>query len=131
MALGDLMASRFSQSSSPSVSNHLDEFSGREHSGDVGSAAVQRREQEAGVVTGVNPVEAATTSMAYLPQTVVFCDFRHEGFEDCVPLGPSESGLVSKWRPKDRVRCYPSLIFVVCLFIANFVFFVVFDGWLA
>ncbi|KAH7672543.1 Regulatory associated protein of TOR protein [Dioscorea alata] len=114
MALGDLMASRFSQSSSPSVSNHLDEFSGREHSGDVGSAAVQRREQEAAVVTGVNPVEAATTSMAYLPQTVVFCDFRHEGFEDCVPLGPSESGLVSKWRPKDRMKT-GCVALVLCL----------------
>lgn len=96
------MASRFSQSSA-SLSNHLDEFSSRED----GDAASHRTDSEAaaGVAAG------ATTSMAYLPQTVVLCDVRHEGFEDCVPSGPSESGLVSKWRPKDRVRaCFYYLL---------------------
>ncbi|XP_008799843.2 regulatory-associated protein of TOR 1-like isoform X2 [Phoenix dactylifera] len=104
MALGDLMAARFSQSSA-SLSNHLDEFSGNREDGD---AAGQRRDSEAAAAG------AATTSMAYLPQIVVLCDFRHEGFEDCMPSGPSESGLVSKWRPKDRMKTeYVAL--VLCL----------------
>ncbi|PKA50577.1 Regulatory-associated protein of TOR 1 [Apostasia shenzhenica] len=90
------MTSRFSQSSA-SVSSHLDEFSGREDADSIG----QGRESE--LAAGVNSATAATaTSLAYLPQTVFLCDSRHEDFENCVPLGPSDSGLVSKWRPKDR-----------------------------
>lgn len=99
------MASRFSQSSA-SLSNHLDEFSGREN----GDAASHRTDSEA----AAGAAAAATTSMAYLPQTVVFCDFRHEGFEDCVPSGPSESGLVSKWRPKDKMKT-GCVALVLCL----------------
>ncbi|XP_010931321.1 regulatory-associated protein of TOR 1 [Elaeis guineensis] len=105
MALGDLMASRFSQSSA-SLSNHLDEFSSRED----GDAAGHRTDSEA----AAGAAGGATTSMAYLPQTVVLCDFRHEGFEDCVPSGPSESGLVSKWRPKDRMKT-GCVALVLCL----------------
>ncbi|XP_072974981.1 regulatory-associated protein of TOR 1 [Typha angustifolia] len=107
MALGDLMASRFSQSSA-SVSNHLDEFSERED----GESGGQRREPET-ATTAVVPT-AATTSLAYLPQTVVLCEFRHEGFEDCVASGPSDSGLVSKWRPKDRMKT-GCVALVLCL----------------
>ncbi|XP_074581957.1 regulatory-associated protein of TOR 1-like [Curcuma longa] len=112
MALGDLMASRLSVSS-PSVSNHLDEFSGRED----GGASVGEREQDAVSSTGSNlPVTAAAgaTSMAYLPQTVVLSEFRHEGFEDCAEVGPSDSGLVSKWRPKDRLKT-GCVALVLCL----------------
>ncbi|XP_008792190.2 regulatory-associated protein of TOR 1 [Phoenix dactylifera] len=105
MALGDLMVSRFSQSSA-SLSNHLDEFSSRED----GDAVGHRTDSEAAAAAAAG----ATTSMAYLPQTVVLCDFRHEGFEDCVPLGPSESGLVSKWRPKDRMKT-GCVALVLCL----------------
>ncbi|KAJ0985300.1 hypothetical protein J5N97_003656 [Dioscorea zingiberensis] len=76
----------------------------------VAAAVVQRREHEAGATAGVDPVESATMSMAHLPQTVVLCDFWHEGFEDCVPSGPTESGLVSKWRPKDRMAVERILI---------------------
>ncbi|OMP05697.1 Regulatory associated protein of TOR [Corchorus olitorius] len=47
----------------------------------------------------------APTSMAYLPQTIVLCELRHAAFEASTPTGPSDSGLVSKWRPKDRARC--------------------------
>lgn len=50
----------------------------------------------------VNGIPA--TSMAYLPQNVVLCEIRHDAFEACTPSGPAESGLVSKWRPKDRVN---------------------------
>ena len=93
-----MAAPLFSQSSTAStiIANHVDEFSLRED-GDGGL----KREPE--VVIAVNSGTAATSSIAYLPQTVVLCDFRHEGFEESVPSGPAENGLVSKWRPKDRV----------------------------
>lgn len=43
----------------------------------------------------------------YLPQLVVLCEQRHEpeGIDEAAAAaaGPSTSGLVSKWRPKDRV----------------------------
>lgn len=101
MALGDLMpAPLLSQSSGSSpmiVTNHVDEFRSRED-GD----SVVGRESEANVAVNSGAVKA-TSSIAYLSQTVVLCDFRHDGFEESVPLGPAESGLVSKWRPKDRV----------------------------
>ncbi|KAF8397161.1 hypothetical protein HHK36_016068 [Tetracentron sinense] len=101
MALGDLMASRCSQSSM-AVSNHFDEFSSREDGDDGG----QRRDSETASSSGGNTVATATTSMAYLPQTVVLVELRHEDFEACVPSGPSKSGLVSKWRPKDRTKVF-------------------------
>ncbi|KAJ4978640.1 hypothetical protein NE237_009420 [Protea cynaroides] len=109
MALGDLMASRFSQSS-VALSNHLDDFSSRED-GDFGG---HRRDSETASSSGGNAVGTTTTSMAYLPQTVVLCDLRHESFEACVPSGPAESGLVSKWRPKDRMKT-GCVALVLCL----------------
>ncbi|XLR62105.1 hypothetical protein S83_012777, partial [Arachis hypogaea] len=57
---------------------------------------------------------ASATSLAYLPQTVVLCELRHEAFEAAVPVGPSESGLVSKWRPKDRMKT-GCVALVLCL----------------
>ncbi|KAK3404989.1 hypothetical protein EUGRSUZ_K01267 [Eucalyptus grandis] len=93
MALGDLMASRFSQSSVSVGSNHLDHYvpSSSNEDGDFG-----------------------TSNLSYLPQNVVFCELRHEAFEACVPCGPSESGLVSKWRPKDRMKT-GCVAIVLCL----------------
>ncbi|KAI3819124.1 hypothetical protein L1987_12948 [Smallanthus sonchifolius] len=44
------------------------------------------------------------TSMAYLPQSLVLAELRHDAFEARTPSGPAESGLVSKWRPKDRMK---------------------------
>ena len=43
--------------------------------------------------------------VVYLPQVVVLCEQRHEGIDEAAAAaaGPSTSGLVSKWRPKDRV----------------------------
>jgi regulator-associated protein of mTOR len=43
--------------------------------------------------------------VALLPQVVVLCEQRHEGFDEAAAAaaGPSTSGPVSKWRPKDRV----------------------------
>ena len=56
-------------------------------------------------VNGIGNGNGAVTSMAYLPQNVVLNELRHEAFEACTPSGPAESGIVSKWRPKDRVSC--------------------------
>ncbi|XP_010264478.1 PREDICTED: regulatory-associated protein of TOR 1-like isoform X2 [Nelumbo nucifera] len=103
------MASRFSQSS-VSVSNHLDEFSSREDGDFIG----QRRDLEAAASSSSNAAGMTTTSMAYLPHTVVLCELRHEAFEDCLPSGPSENGLVSKWRPKDRMKT-GCVALVLCL----------------
>ena len=56
-----------------------------------------------------NGLEAADVEkpapVAYLPQVVVLCEQRHEGIDEAASAaaGPSTSGLVSKWRPKDRV----------------------------
>ncbi|CAD6223694.1 unnamed protein product [Miscanthus lutarioriparius] len=42
---------------------------------------------------------------AVLPQVVVLCHQRHEGIDEAAAAAAasSTSGLVSKWRPKDRV----------------------------
>ncbi|EXB42394.1 Regulatory-associated protein of TOR 1 [Morus notabilis] len=111
MALGDLMASRFSQSSVAVVSNHLEECGSSQEDGDLSS---QRRDSDVASSSYGNATASTTTSMAYLPQTVVLCEFRHEAFEASLPAGPSDSGLVSKWRPKDRMKTgYVAL--VLCL----------------
>ncbi|KAJ3680905.1 hypothetical protein LUZ60_015394 [Juncus effusus] len=94
MALGDLMASRLSQSPSPAV--------------------VTVAEPPAAVIAaGEDELE---TSMAYLPHTVVICESRHEGFEDGnqIQSGPSDGGFVSKWRPKDRMKT-GCVALVLCL----------------
>lgn len=113
MALGDLMASRFSQSSVVVVPNHLDDCASSHEDGDLSS---QRRESETASSSYGNATATTATSMAYLPQTIVLCELRHDAFEACVPLGPSDSGLVSKWRPKDRVSSsfqYMLFIFLI------------------
>ncbi|KAK6943240.1 Raptor, N-terminal CASPase-like domain [Dillenia turbinata] len=120
MALGDLMASRFSQSSVVSVPNHLDEcLSSHEESGsNFGVGGVQRRDRdsETGSSSYGNAATTSntTTSMAYLLQTQVLCELRHDAFEACTQSGPSDSGLVSKWRPKDRMKT-GCVALVLCL----------------
>ncbi|XP_012089724.1 regulatory-associated protein of TOR 1 [Jatropha curcas] len=112
MALGDLMASRFSQSSVAVVSNHYDDYASS-HVEDAGDLVSQRRDSETASSSYGNAA-VTTTSMAYFPQTVVLCELRHDAFEASVPTGPSDSGLVSKWRPKDRMKTgYVAL--VLCL----------------
>ncbi|CAH1446030.1 unnamed protein product [Lactuca virosa] len=61
------------------------------------------------VATGIT-----ATSMAYLPQNIVLSELRHDAFEACTPSGPAESGLVSKWRPKDRMKT-GCVALVLCL----------------
>lgn len=136
MALGDLMASRFSHSSAAVVSGHViaaaeecisvpggvsDELDGRSGGGSGGDL---RRDSEAASSSydnaGSGAGAGAATSMAYLPQTVVLCECRHDAFEACLPAGPSDSGLVSKWRPKDRVITHFSLsvfILSICCYV--------------
>lgn len=133
MALGDLMASRLSSNSSVvESSGHLDEYLSREDielyrrldlsetastsggGADGGSSSVYSSAAAAVLASAVaggggggggsSNTVITTTSMVFLPQTIVFCELRHEAFEDSVPTGPAESGLVSKWRPRDRVR---------------------------
>ncbi|XP_073297901.1 regulatory-associated protein of TOR 1-like isoform X1 [Primulina huaijiensis] len=125
MALGDLMAaSRFSQSSA-AVSNHLEEFSSNDNHVDedgeisvYSSISVDNNSNNAGdfseTASSSYVAMTTTTSMAYLPQTLVLCEFRHDGFEECVPSGPSDSGLVLKWRPKDRMKT-GCVALVLCL----------------
>lgn len=113
MALGDLMAaSRFSQSSGL-VSNHFVDFApsnGNHVEADdvrsvysISSSNSYARDLAEAASNGYSAMMTTTTSMAYLPQTVVLCELRHDNFEECVPSGPIDSGLVSKWRPRDRV----------------------------
>jgi len=90
------MASRYSQSSVV----HLDEVASSHEDGDLFS---QRRDSDTASSSHGNATASTTTSLAYLPQSKVLCEPRHEAFEGCAPTGPSENGLVSKWRPKDRV----------------------------
>ncbi|GFY83843.1 regulatory-associated protein of TOR 1 [Actinidia rufa] len=94
MALGDLMASRYSQSTVV-LSNCLDECSTQEYVDFV----VQRRDGDSESATSsygnaTVTTNATVTSIAYLPQTIVLCELRHEAFEGCVPFGPSDSGLM-------------------------------------
>ena len=109
MALGDLMASRYSQSAV--VSNHFDDCGSSHEDGDLASSSQRRDSETASSSTHGNASGSTATSMAYLPQNMVLCELRHEAFEACVPTGPSDNGLVSKWRPKDRV----SLSFAIYL----------------
>ncbi|KAK7294811.1 hypothetical protein RJT34_17708 [Clitoria ternatea] len=121
MALGDLMASRFSQSTVLVVPNHnhvedsAPSFSSAAANSDEAADFPLRRDSEAAIASSsTNYVGNAATSMAYLPQTLVLCELRHEAFEASVPAGPSDSGLVSKWRPKDRMKT-GCVALVLCL----------------
>ncbi|KAK8364796.1 hypothetical protein V6Z12_A02G006100 [Gossypium hirsutum] len=122
MALGDLMTSRFSQLSL-AVSNHVIDgnvSSGGYHEDDVAYADLmsQRRDLDAvstsSYANAVTSTATVPTTMAYLPQTVVLCELRHAAFEASTPTGPSDSGLVSKWRPKDRMKT-GCVALVLCL----------------
>ncbi|KAJ6699393.1 REGULATORY-ASSOCIATED PROTEIN OF MTOR [Salix purpurea] len=111
------MASRFSsQSPVALVSSHYDHYPSN-HEDDANDVARRDdnntsnnyRDRDSDTAStsnygGGNATESTTAtttnSTAYLPQTVVLCELRHEAFEASVPTGPSDSGLVSKWRPK-------------------------------
>ncbi|CAL4897253.1 unnamed protein product [Urochloa decumbens] len=124
MALGDLMASRLvhsSSSPSPSPSpsaaappaplpNH--HHYGHNHVTDdlpVANGPEPRNGLEPAEVDKPEPV-------AYLPQVVVLREQRHEGLDEAAAAsaGPSTSGPVSKWRPKDRMKT-GCVALVLCL----------------
>ncbi|KAF3327412.1 regulatory-associated protein of TOR 2-like isoform X1 [Carex littledalei] len=96
MALGDLMASRLSQAPPPAV--------------------VAMPEPPVLGGGGGAGEDGPETSMPYFPQSGVLCESRHEGFEDGTQIqsGPSDEGLVSKWRLKDRMKT-GCVALVLCL----------------
>ncbi|XP_017218499.1 regulatory-associated protein of TOR 1 isoform X2 [Daucus carota subsp. sativus] len=102
--MGDLMAPRISQSLVPT---HLDEF-------DFVEIDNSRDVDADDDVDDAAPAALMVTSMAYLPQNSVLCELRHEAFEACVSSGPLDVGLVSKWRPKDRMKT-GCVALVLCL----------------
>ncbi|KAK9734343.1 hypothetical protein RND81_04G133000 [Saponaria officinalis] len=129
MALGDLVATRLSNSNSTVVvSNHLDDYlSSRINGDDVVNAEFRNRvavEEAAATGSGTIIITSSNsggsvsgneaTSMVYLPQTIVLCELRHEAFEISVPTGPAENGLVSKWRPRERLKT-GMVALVLCL----------------
>ncbi|VFQ71153.1 unnamed protein product [Cuscuta campestris] len=115
------MASRFSQSSAKVVSSHLEDFTDQEDR-ETGSSNQNRirdiseaaHSSYGGSADNASTSMTTTTSRAYLPQTIVFCELRHDGIEECVPSGQLERGLVSKWRPKDRMQT-GCVALVLCL----------------
>ncbi|KAM7526570.1 hypothetical protein LguiA_016472 [Lonicera macranthoides] len=112
MALGDLMASRYSQSSAV-VSNHSNDCSNYESLESIWQIRGWDSER-AGSTSYGNATTVTVTSMAYLPQTTVLCEFRHEAFEVSGPYAPPVRDLVSKWRPKDRTKTV-CVALVLCL----------------
>ncbi|VFQ79513.1 unnamed protein product [Cuscuta campestris] len=115
------MASRSSQSSATVASSHLEDYTDQEDR-ETGSSNQNRirdfleaaHSSYGGSAGNASTSMTKTTSMAYLPQTIVFCELRHDGFEECVPSGQLERGLVSKWRPKDRMQT-GCVALVLCL----------------
>ncbi|KAL6520870.1 Regulatory-associated protein of TOR 1 [Orobanche gracilis] len=125
MALGDLMAASLFSQSTQAVSNHLNEYSENgnhvEEDGErsvYSSNRIKNSNSNARDISDTASSSLAamttTTDMAYLPQTVVLCELRHDGFEDCMPSGPADSGVVSKWRPRDRMKT-GCVALVLCL----------------
>lgn len=138
MALGDLMNTGYAQSTVV-VSNLLSEYSSPDYvdlyrnrdlnemtstsgaSGSANGGVDGDNVYEKAIITttmtsggGGSTSITAVTSMDYFPKTVVFCELRHEAFEDSMPTGPAESGLVCKWRSRDQVRL---LAFIELFFI--------------
>ncbi|CAN6809952.1 unnamed protein product [Brassica oleracea] len=114
MALGDLMVSRFSQSSVSLASSHrYDEDCLSSSHGD----SSRRKDSDAtSSIYGNGTTErASATSMAYLPQTIVLRELRHDASEASALLGTSEGiVLAPKWRLKERMKT-GCVALVLCL----------------
>ncbi|KAL5204746.1 hypothetical protein ABZP36_009617 [Zizania latifolia] len=121
MALGDLMASRLVHSSSSSSSAS----SSAAPSPAMPNHHLTNHVDERPVENGPEPLRRdadeetpalAPAPMACLPQVVVLCEQRHQGIDEAAAAaaGPSTSGLVSKWRPKDRMKT-GCVALVLCL----------------
>uniref|UniRef100_A0A0D9XNB4 Raptor N-terminal CASPase-like domain-containing protein n=1 Tax=Leersia perrieri TaxID=77586 RepID=A0A0D9XNB4_9ORYZ len=116
MALGDLMASRLVHSSTSSSAAPSAALPNHNHHHRRTSSV-----DELPVENGPEPRRDAADEeppapVAYLPQVVVLCEQRHEGFDEAAAAaaGPSTSGLVTKWRPKDRMKT-GCVALVLCL----------------
>jgi regulator-associated protein of mTOR len=117
MALGDLMASRLvhsSSSPSPSTAAPTAPLPNHHHNHVTDDLPVANGPEPR---NGLEPAEVEKPApVAYLPQLVVLCEQRHEGIDEAAAAaaGPSTSGLVSKWRPKDRMKT-GCVALVLCL----------------
>uniref|UniRef100_A0ACD5Y4G3 Uncharacterized protein n=1 Tax=Avena sativa TaxID=4498 RepID=A0ACD5Y4G3_AVESA len=125
MALGDLMASRLVHSSSSSSSSSLPtpslaaavNLQADRVDGDLPAAnGPELRRDDAGEPEEHEGEGKAAELIACLPQAVVLCEQRHDGFDEAAAAaaGPSTSGPVSKWRPKDRMKT-GCVALVLCL----------------
>ncbi|RID64173.1 hypothetical protein BRARA_E03129 [Brassica rapa] len=125
MALGDLMVSRFSQSSVSLASNHRynEDDDDCVSSSAPGDSSVPSRTKDSEATTSSiygNGTEerdatATATSMAYLPQTIVLREVRHNASEVSAPLGTSDGiALAPKWRLKERMKT-GCVALVLCL----------------
>ncbi|CAN7002417.1 unnamed protein product [Brassica rapa subsp. trilocularis] len=125
MALGDLMVSRFSQSSVSLASNHRyneDDDDDCVSSSAHGDSSVPSRTKDSEATSSIygNGTEerdatATATSMAYLPQTIVLREVRHNASEASAPLGTSDGiALAPKWRLKERMKT-GCVALVLCL----------------
>ncbi|KAL6905760.1 hypothetical protein ACP4OV_003361 [Aristida adscensionis] len=116
MALGDLMASRLvhSSSSSPAAAAAAPALPSQHGHGQEADGLPAANGPEPR--NGLGADEEKPAPVAYLPQAVVLCEQRHEGLDEAVATaaGPSTSGLVSKWRPKDRMKT-GCVALVLCL----------------
>ncbi|GAU17206.1 hypothetical protein TSUD_178360 [Trifolium subterraneum] len=105
------MASRFSQSTVVTVPNHHDGSTVTAFPLSPSAAAAIYNDGDFTSVPHHHDSEFAAesssgttaTTMVYLPQTSFFKRLHHGAFELELPAGPSDSDLVSKWRPKDKL----------------------------
>ncbi|XP_039798111.1 regulatory-associated protein of TOR 1-like isoform X1 [Panicum virgatum] len=117
MALGDLMASRLvhsSSSPSPSTAAPPAPLPNHHHNHVTDDLPVANGPEPR---NGLEPAEVDKPApVTYLPQVMVLCEQRHEGIDEAAAAaaGPSTSGLVSKWRPKDRMKT-GCVALVLCL----------------
>ncbi|XP_024011669.1 regulatory-associated protein of TOR 2 isoform X2 [Eutrema salsugineum] len=116
MPLGDVMVSRFSQSSVTVVTNHRydDDCTSTSvassHDDGRMSIIASRRIDEVATTSGYGNVTTITaTSMAYLPQIVVLCELRHD-----VSDAASETVQAPRWRLKERMKT-GCVALVMCL----------------
>uniref|UniRef100_A0A7N0VD95 Raptor N-terminal CASPase-like domain-containing protein n=1 Tax=Kalanchoe fedtschenkoi TaxID=63787 RepID=A0A7N0VD95_KALFE len=109
MALGDLMVSRFQQSQLVG-SHYLEECFGE------GGAEfnARLRDSEVGSSNYGDSAAMPSMSMCYFPPGVFLCGPESDDFEAYAGKGSQEKGLVSKWRPKDRMKT-SCVALVLCL----------------
>ncbi|WMV51802.1 hypothetical protein MTR67_045187 [Solanum verrucosum] len=110
MALGDLTISQLSAVAEESA-DHEDGDRNNDDSFDVVAA---ENEMTMTMTMTTTTTTTTETSMAYVPQFVWFRELRHDEFEAYVPTAPANTGLVSKWRIKDRMKT-GCVALVLCL----------------